>query len=177
MLLIGLLLVTLTSVTWLRPEPYKFKWPNFFWKLIVSFVIYRRQTLSSVSMTSLCWLAEEWWRGRWEGGSGWGTHVNPWLIHVNVWQKPLQYYKVISLQLIKINEKKKEYEGEKGFDLFWKEQPVNATLCQPWVFGDGGSLSPTALGQGSHTACIFCGRTGTSEMGLRANILGSAVTT
>ena len=24
------------------------------------------------------------WRGRWEGGSGWGIHVNPWLIHVNV---------------------------------------------------------------------------------------------
>ena len=41
-----------------------------------------------------------------EGGLGWGTHVNPWLIHVNVWQKPLQYCKVISLQLIKINEKK-----------------------------------------------------------------------
>ena len=41
------------------------------------------------------------------GGSGWGTHVNPWLIHVNVWQKPLQYCKVISLQLIKINEKKR----------------------------------------------------------------------
>ena len=20
------------------------------------------------------------------GGSGWGTHVYPWLIHVNVWQ-------------------------------------------------------------------------------------------
>ena len=44
--------------------------------------------------------------GRQEGGSGWGTHVNPWLIHVNVWQKPLQYCKVISLQLIKIHEKK-----------------------------------------------------------------------
>ena len=43
------------------------------------------------------------WRGRWEGGLGWGIHVNPWLIHVNVWQKPLQYCKVISLQLIKIN--------------------------------------------------------------------------
>ena len=40
-------------------------------------------------------------------GSGWGTHVNPWLIHVSVWQKPLQYCKVISLQLIEINEKKK----------------------------------------------------------------------
>ena len=47
------------------------------------------------------------WGGMWEGGSGWGTHVNPWLIHVNVWQKPLQYCKVISLQLIKINEKLK----------------------------------------------------------------------
>ena len=23
------------------------------------------------------------------GGSGWGTHVHPWLIHVNVWQKLL----------------------------------------------------------------------------------------
>ena len=43
--------------------------------------------------------------GRWEGGPGWGAHVNPWLIHVNVWQKPLQCCKVTSLQLIKINEK------------------------------------------------------------------------
>ena len=25
-----------------------------------------------------------WWRGRWEGGSGWVTHVNPWLIHVSI---------------------------------------------------------------------------------------------
>ena len=33
------------------------------------------------------------------GGSGWETHVHPWLIHVNVWQKALQYCKVISLQL------------------------------------------------------------------------------
>ena len=48
------------------------------------------------------------WGGRWDGGSGWGTHVNPWLTYVNVWQKPLQYCKVISLQLIKINEKKKK---------------------------------------------------------------------
>ena len=46
------------------------------------------------------------WRGRREGWSGRGTHVNPWLIHVTVWQKALQYCKVISLQLIKINEKK-----------------------------------------------------------------------
>ena len=24
------------------------------------------------------------WRGRWEGGSGWGIHIYPRLIHVNV---------------------------------------------------------------------------------------------
>ena len=39
------------------------------------------------------------WGWSWKGESGWGTHVHPWLIHVNVWQKPLQYCKVISLQL------------------------------------------------------------------------------
>ena len=43
--------------------------------------------------------------------------VNPWLIHVNVWQKPLQYCKVISLQLIKINENKKK---EKVYAAFLK---------------------------------------------------------
>ena len=46
------------------------------------------------------------WGGKWEGDSECGTHVNPWLIHVSVRQKSLQYCKVISLQLIKINGKK-----------------------------------------------------------------------
>ena len=50
---------------------------------------------------------EGWdWGGRWEGGSGWGTHVHPRLIHMNVLQNPPQYYKVISLQL------KKKFFGE-----------------------------------------------------------------
>ena len=44
-------------------------------------------------------------RGDWGGGSAWEIYVNPWLIHVNVWQKPLQYCKIISLQIIKINGK------------------------------------------------------------------------
>ena len=35
-----------------------------------------------------------------------------WLIHVNVWQKPLQYCKVISLQLIQINGKKNKTSPE-----------------------------------------------------------------
>ena len=33
------------------------------------------------------------WRGRWEGGSEWGTHVNPWLFHFNVQQNPPQFLK------------------------------------------------------------------------------------
>ena len=47
------------------------------------------------------WDDPEGWDGEGGGGggSGWGTHVNTWLIHINVWQKPLQYCKVISLQL------------------------------------------------------------------------------
>ena len=36
------------------------------------------------------------------GGSGWGeTHVSPWPIHIDVWQKPSQYCKVVILQLKK----------------------------------------------------------------------------
>ena len=44
------------------------------------------------------------------GGSGWRMHVHPWLIHVNVRQKPLQYCKVISLQLKKNKLKKMHWE-------------------------------------------------------------------
>ena len=72
-----------------------------------------------------------------EGGSGWGTHVNPWLIYVSVWQKTLHYYKVISLELIKISEKKKKKKN---------------LLCNT---GDLGSISgqgtkiPDAMGQPS----------------------------
>uniref|UniRef100_A0A4W2CWW1 Cytochrome b-c1 complex subunit 8 n=1 Tax=Bos indicus x Bos taurus TaxID=30522 RepID=A0A4W2CWW1_BOBOX len=32
------------------------------------------------------------------GNSGWGTHVHPWLIHVNVWEKS-QYGKGIASML------------------------------------------------------------------------------
>ena len=56
---------------------------------------------------ALGWPRGMGWGGRWEMGSGWGTYVNPCLIHVNLWQNPLQYCKVISLQLMKINGKKK----------------------------------------------------------------------
>ena len=60
------------------------------------------------------------WRGRWEGGSGWEIHVKPWLILVNVWQKPLQYCKVISLQLIK---KKKKSDSSKIPQISLSREP------------------------------------------------------
>ena len=63
------------------------------------------------------------WGGRWEeGGLGWGTHVHPWWIHVGVWQKPLQYCKVISLQLKSLIKKK---ESEKTTQIGKKK---NLTL-------------------------------------------------
>ena len=46
------------------------------------------------------WDDPEGWDGE-RGGRGFqdGEHMYTWLIHVNVWQKPLHYCKVIRLQL------------------------------------------------------------------------------
>ena len=54
------------------------------------------------------------WKQRWEGGSGWGTHVNPWLFHFNVWQN--------SLQIKKKKEKKIKYQRKKkrNGSSFWQ---------------------------------------------------------
>ena len=44
------------------------------------------------------------WGGRREGGSGLGTHVHPWLIHVYVWQNQ---YIIVKQNKVKIKIKKK----------------------------------------------------------------------
>ena len=77
------------------------------------------------------------WGGRWEGSSGWGTHVHPWLIHVNVWQKPLQYCKVISLQFKKKKRTHLLKEAEKAM------APHSSTLAWkiPWMEEPGGLQS------------------------------------
>ena len=41
----------------------------------------------------------------WEGGSGLGTHVHPWLIYVNVWQNQ---YSIVKQNEVKIKIKKRE---------------------------------------------------------------------
>ena len=56
-------------------------------------------------------------------GSGWGTRIHPWLIHVNVWQKPPQYCKVISLQLNKF--KKHKNKGKKKESAFNAGDPYS----------------------------------------------------
>ena len=48
------------------------------------------------------------WSGRWEGGSGLGTHVHPWLIHVDVWQNQ---YSIVKQNKVKIKIKKKIING------------------------------------------------------------------
>ena len=60
-----------------------------------------------------------------------GTHVYPWLIHVNVWQKTPQYCKAISLQLKYINKRQKYIYTSRSLSLrsllnctlkFWTER-------------------------------------------------------
>ena len=82
------------------PAPFRYRYLVGVWIWMSD-----NRCLTQVGLMGLLW---KWMRGRWEGGLGWGIYVNPWLINVNVWQKPLQYRKEISLQLIKINEKKKK---------------------------------------------------------------------
>ena len=69
----------------------------------------------------------------WEGGSGWGTHVYPWLNHVNVWQKPSQYCKVISLQL-----KKKIGKEELSWLMAgWIEALILLGFLQRYIWSSG----------------------------------------
>ena len=89
------------------------------------------------------------WRGKREGGLGWWTHVSPWLIHVNVWQKPPQYCKVIYLQLIKINGKNKKKEPLMFAEL---AQTAGRVVC--WqVQGSAAWGPPYPIPKLGHLSC------------------------
>ena len=50
------------------------------------------------------------WGGRREEGSGWGTHVYLWWIHVDIWQNQ---YNIVKLKnKIKLKKKKEKLSGE-----------------------------------------------------------------
>ena len=45
------------------------------------------------------------WGGRWEEGSGWGTHVYLWRVHFDIWQNQ---YNIVKLKnKIKLRKKRK----------------------------------------------------------------------
>ena len=46
---------------------------------------------------ALGWPRGMGWGQRWEGGSGWGTHVHSWRIQVNVWQNQYNMIKYYNL--------------------------------------------------------------------------------
>ena len=81
------------------------------------------------------WSREMIWDGRWEGGSGLGTHVHPWLIHVNVWQNQ---YSIVKQNKVKIKIKKnksytvlvKKYEGHKQSS--WNGVRMNTAAWPAW---------------------------------------------
>ena len=73
--------------------------------------------------------------GRWEGGSGWGTHVHPWLIHVMYGKNTLQHCKVISLHLNKFFIKIWEKEpGLTQSGMASREGPAHPRI---WTMGKG----------------------------------------
>ena len=71
------------------------------------------------------WGDPEGWDGE-GGGFRMGTHVHPWLIHVNVWQNP-HYCKIISLQSKKINNLKNWFVKLSLFKMYNSEW--NNAIC------------------------------------------------
>ena len=93
-------------------------------------------------------------------GMGWGTHVNARLIHISVWQKPLQYCKVISLQLIKINEEKektlhitlsRKYKLNYEIPLHAYHKPPPGDLPNPGIKPNSPVLQAAALQSEPHS--------------------------
>ena len=104
------------------------------------------------------WDDSEGWDG--EGGSGWGTHVHPWLIHVNVWWKPLQYYKVISLQL-KLLKKEVIILNGNSCSVIQKESKLLKNSLISYVAYQTGVLYPNYL---SPTLPAQCQRSHTLDL-------------
>ena len=90
---------------------------------------------------------------RWEGGSRWGTHAHPWLIHVNVWQKPLRYWKVISLWLKHGSEVKVSASNAGDPGSTPKEMVTHSSILAwriPWTEKPG-RLQSTGSQRGGHS--------------------------
>ena len=57
------------------------------------------------------------WGGRWEEGSGWGTHIYLWRIHFDIWQNQ---YNIVKLKnKIKLKKKKKKSKETGPISIPW----------------------------------------------------------
>ena len=57
---------------------------------------------------------EGWEGGRWEGGSGWGTHVHPWWIHVKFFLIKKKKSQSLPISFLNCSEK---YNGKTQVDF------------------------------------------------------------
>ena len=97
------------------------------------------------------WSREMIWGGRWEGGSGLGTHVHPWLIHVNVWQNQ---YSIVKQNKVKIKIKKKRICLQcrrPGFDpwvgqICWKRDRLPTPVFLGFPCGSAAKESACSVG-------------------------------
>ena len=69
------------------------------------------------------------WGGRWEGGSGLGTHVHLWQINVNEWQNQ---YSIVKQNKVKIKILKNEINFFKT--RHWREYIPNIPSIQVYSF-------------------------------------------
>ena len=69
------------------------------------------------------WSREMVWGGRWEGGSGLGTHVHLWLIHVNVWQNQ---HSIVKQNKVKMKIKKNSMQKKPEPRNWWNSLIANS---------------------------------------------------
>ena len=67
------------------------------------------------------------WGGRREKGSGWGTHVYLWRIHVDIWQNQ---YNIVKLKNKKYKKKKKLLRKKQKERNEWADSPfIRIPFC------------------------------------------------
>ena len=73
------------------------------------------------------------WGGKREESSGWGTHVNLWRIHFDIWQNQ---YNIVKLKnKIKLKNKKKKKRNGNPLQYFCLENSVDRGAWQATVHG------------------------------------------